>query len=492
MRVRRSVLAALFGAAACYGVLAVTEPPGPGLDPDSMSYLGAAESVVRHGTLRIPTAHWAHADSTSLLDHFPPGFPLAIAIPLVFGAPAEQAARGIEALAAFATVALAVVLVASVTGPAAGALAGIVLLASAAVATDHLRILSEPLCLALLVATLALMVRSRRPLVYGTGAALAGLVRYAALSATGAAVLWAFGRTGTVRERVRRAALAALPTVILQGAWVLRTHAESGSVRSFGLRGGLGPTFREGLATLGAWLAPSAPQAPLAPLAVAVGVVAVAMLIRAARGSAGDASEGTGRLVRAACLLAGCYAALVLVSRLFVDEGIPFDDRMLSPLMVVMDIAAAAALAAAWRSWSVRARRVAAAAGVLWLAASGWATVRAIEEGLGGGWGYGSDAWRGSQLGAWLRTEGRHAAIFTNDPVATFFMTDRPSRDVPATLDDDSVRAFGRTFAARHAVLVGFPRDLEPMASPDSLAARLGLQKVAEFPAGAVWSVPRR
>ena len=132
LRVKRSVLAALFGAAACYGVLAITEPPGPGLDPDSMSYLGAAESLVRQGSLRIPMAEWSDPDSTSALRHFPPGFPIAIAIPVALGARPEQAARGVEAVSAFATVALAVWIVAAVAGSGAGALAGAALLATPA------------------------------------------------------------------------------------------------------------------------------------------------------------------------------------------------------------------------------------------------------------------------------------------------------------------------------------------------------------------------
>jgi hypothetical protein len=488
--VRRSVLAPLLGAVACYGVLAVTEPPGPGLDPDSMSYLGSAESLVRHGTLRIPAAHWTDADSTSPLGHFPPGFPLAIAVPLALGAPPAQAARGVEAVAAFATVALVVGLVASASGIGAGAVAGAVLLATTALATDHLRILSEPLCLALLVATLALMVRARRPLLYGTAAAAAGLVRYAALSATAAAVLWAFGREGPVRERVRRAVLAALPTIIVQGAWVLRTHAESGSVRSLGLRDRLGPTFREGLATLGSWLAPSVPPALRVPLAIVVSIAAAALLFRAATVIRREAREGAARLVRAAGLLAGCYGALVLVSRLFVDEAIPFDDRMLSPGLLLAEIIVVTAYGAAWRSWSARVRPAAAAAVVLWLLASGRATAQAVRDGLDGGWGYASDEWRSSRVGAWLRTEGKGAAIFSNDPPGVFFLTGRPSRDVPAALDGDSVREFRRVLAAHGGVLVRFPGDWEPMAPPDSLAARLGLRKAAEDPEGAVWTLP--
>jgi hypothetical protein len=492
VRVRRSALAALFGAVACYGVLAMTEPPGPGLDPDSMSYLGAAESLVRQGTLRIPAAHWADADSTSPLGHFPPGFSLAIAAPLALGAPPEQAARAVLALAGFATLALAVWLVATVSGLAAGAVAGVLLLVTSALALDHVRVLSEPLCLSFLAATLTLMVCSKRPLVYGTAAAAAGIVRYAAVSATGAAVLWALGCDGSLRERVRRAVLAAAPGIVLQALWVLRTEAESGSVRSFGLRSDLGPTLRELGVTLGAWLAPSVPgwfARSLIGLAVGVGVAVLLLTARRAdaRFTARTRPSPLARLFSAAGLLAACYAAMVLFSRLFVDEGIPFDDRLLSPLFLLAEIAVAAALGVRWRVWSRRARAGGALVGALWLGASAWATAHAIRDANEGGWGYSSDEWRGSGLGRWLRTEGRNTQIYSNNPAAAYFLTHRPSRDLPSTLDPESVHAFGSVLHERGGVVVRFPYDFEPVAAPDSIAARLGLVRLAGFPDGVVW-----
>ena len=48
--------AALLGAAAFWLVLTVTDPPGPGLDPDAMQYMGAAESLVTGHGYRVPTA----------------------------------------------------------------------------------------------------------------------------------------------------------------------------------------------------------------------------------------------------------------------------------------------------------------------------------------------------------------------------------------------------------------------------------------------------
>jgi len=489
--VRRSVLAALFGAAACAGVVALTAPPGPGLDPDSMSYLGAAESLARHGTLRIPMADWSDPDSTSALRHFPPGFPVVLALPVALGARSEEAARGVEAASAFASVALAVWIAAAAAGTLAGALAGVLLLATPALVLDHARVLSEPLCFALLVATLGLMLHSRRPLLYGLTAAAAGLVRYAAVPFGGAAVLWAFGLRGPLRERARRAALAAIPSVLLSGAVMLRSLIESGGARSIGLHVDLGPTLRELGTTLVAWLAPPGP-ADLggAVLALLVAIAAALAWRRALRGGPGPAESPSPvrSLLSAAALLAACYAAFVFVSRVLVYDNIPFDDRMLSPAILLVEVAVAAALGACWRGWGRRARAGAAAAALVWLAASTWATVRAVGDARDGGWGYAGDDWRDSKLAAWLRQDGASFEIFSNDPAAVYFATHRPSRELPEELDPEIARDFARVVTTRHIVIVGFGSYYDRMVSPDSLARTLGLLRVAEFADGSIWS----
>ena len=490
---RRSIVAVLLGAVACYGVLAVTDPPGPGLDPDTMSYIGAAQSLARQHAFRIPMASWDDADSTTSLGHFPPGFSLVIAIPVALGAAPVQAARAVMALSAFATVALAVWLVGGVAGAGAGALAGLLLMVSPSFAFDHWQVISEPLCLALLLATLALMTRSARPVTYGLAAAAAGIVRYAAVSATGAVALWAWAQGGDVRARLRRAVVAAAPSVLLQTAWTVRTAIEAGELRSFGVRGSLGPSVRELAGTLGRWLAPLVPSGWVQALAAVAVVVAVGAVVASRRG----APRGTGelaasRLVAAAGVLAACYAALVVFSRLFVDLTIPFDERLLSPFIVLVEVAAVAALGAAWARLRPKWRGVVAAAAALWLAASAVATFRAVRDALDGGWGYASDEWRGSALGAWLRGPGRRYALFSNNSATAFFLTGRPTRSLPETLEPDSVSGFGEVLRARHGVLVRFPFDLEDVASPDSLAKRLGLIEMARFADGLVWAAPAR
>jgi hypothetical protein len=487
---RRSVLAALFGAAACFGVVALTSPPGPGLDPDSMSYLGAAESLARHGSLRIPMADWSDADSTSALRHFPPGFPTVLAIPVVLGAEPAQAARGVEAVSAFATMALAVSIVAAVAGTGAGALAGTILLVTPALVLDHARVLSEPLCFALLVATLALMVFSKRPLLYGITAAAAGLVRYAAVPAGGAAVLWAFGLHGPLRERLRRAALAALPTAVLSAAAMLRSLLESGAASGIALQPHLGSTLRELGGTVVAWLAPAAPAGLGAALvAVVIGVAGLGVLRNALSGRAGqpERSSTARSLISAAALLSCCYGAFVFLSRALVYDNIPFDDRMLSPVILLAEIATAAAVGACWRVWPRSLRIAAGAALALWVTASTRAAARAVADARDGGWGYASDEWRESRLGQWLRTEARGREIFSNDPAGVWFLTHRPSRALPVAGDSASLEDFAAMLKGRPALVVGFAYAYEPMASPDTVARRLGLRVAAAFPEGRVW-----
>ena len=183
--------AALLGIAAFALVLVVTDPPGPGLDPDAMSYMGAAESLAAHGAYRIPAADWTSADSSSPLAHFPPGYSTALAVPVALGMAPPQAARLVDALAAAVTVVTLVLVVGSATTTLAGEALGGALIVTPAMATVHLSVLSEPLFLALLTLTLAAMVYAPdRPLRTGMAAALGAMVRYAGASLVGAVTLW--------------------------------------------------------------------------------------------------------------------------------------------------------------------------------------------------------------------------------------------------------------------------------------------------------------
>jgi hypothetical protein len=482
MRRARIGLAAAVGVLGAVASFLITTPPGPGLDPDAMQYLGAAESLVRRGTLRIPVAEWDSGDSTSALQHFPPGIPLLVAPGVAVGLPAVQSARLVQTLAAGATLALAFWIVSGVAGMSGGALAALLLLAMPAMASDHIRVLSEPLFLALFLLTLGCMARlPERALGCGLAAAAAGLVRYAGFALSGAGALVALWRGGpTWRGRLRLAAQVAVPGVLAQLAWSLRTRLEGGSVRSIALNTDLTVTLKEGWRTLLEWLAPQiGPSFTGVVVAVLVAALGALLVTRAAaRAPALFGSAGTSAL---------CYAALVLLSRIVADPDIPFDDRMLSPLMVLAALAVAAAAPLVLPTLRRPVRGAAAATLAAWIAASGVATVRFVRMAREGGWGYAITEWPSSNLVGWLRADGVRHTLYTNNTAGVWFFTHRPARTLPDSYDRGEVAEFADTLRAERGVIVAFRDGYDTAVVPDSVARLLGLRELFRSAEGAIF-----
>lgn len=481
----RLVPALLLGALACAGALAITSGAGPGLDPDSMSYLTAAHTLTHGGTLRDVERDWFAADSTMPLAHWPPGYPIAIAGAERAGLGGIAGARFIGALAAFVSIAVIVLLVSEVAGTGAAMLAAVLVLVTPAVVQVHESVLSEPLFIALLVLTLWAMVRAPdRPLVAGVCAGLASIVRYAGVSLVGAAVVWSLMRAGTARQRISRAVVAVLPAVVLQGAWVLRTVHSAGpsSIRHLSVYGEITSTLHEGWATTSAWLVPGMDQSLGIFVAAGVAVLVVVAIWESRR--IGVPRRG----VVAAALLAGCYVALVLASRVIADPGIPLDDRMMAPLLVLLEIALVLAVAPAWRSWPRAGRVALAIALVAWCAVALRVSVDSARYAVGTGNDFAEDCWRDSPVTAWVRAHGTGRAVYSNVPEALYFHAGRFAHEPPDEIDAKTMRAFADTLARRRALLVVFDETCGDLAgSVDSMLARLPLREVAALPTGRVY-----
>jgi hypothetical protein len=248
---RTAVIAGIAGVVSFSGALAVTSGRGPGLDPDSLAYVGASTSLADHGKLEVPLGKWQLADSTVPLTVWPPGFSIAMAVPQRAGVAPLIAARIVIAVAASVTAATVVILLSSVV-PLTGALAGLlVILLTPAFLDVHTSVLSEPLFLACVAVVLFGMTRER-PLMTGLSAAAAVLTRYAGLSAGAAGAIWfLFFTRGTLGERIRRATLAAAPSAIAFAAWMIhnaRVTVVQSTIR-ISYHPGTLQTIREGLET---------------------------------------------------------------------------------------------------------------------------------------------------------------------------------------------------------------------------------------------------
>jgi hypothetical protein len=503
--------AALLSIVAFALVLAVTDPPGPGLDPDALSYMGAAESLVAHGTYRIPTASWTDADSTSPLAHFPPGYSTALALPVTFGMAPPQAARLVDALAAFVAMATLVLTVGAATTTLAGVLLGVALLATPAMATVHLSVLSEPLYLALLALTLAAMVDAPdRPLRGGIAAALGMMVRYAGASLVGAVVLWQFARRAPFRARVGRALVTVLPALLLESVWVVRTRLAAGgahAIRQFAIYGDLGPTLREGGATLRDWLVPETdaewPLPHRSLIALAVGAVLLALIVLGAHAARTEARRGpheaaavdanagahgrAWRLLCACTLLAACYAAMIAVSRLVADPGIPLDERILAPFLLLATAAAAVSIACWWRTARSRLARTAVAVALLgWCVGSASVTLDDGRFALDYGSDFAGEDWRHSALLDWARTDGARHPLYTNWPAAVYFHLRRPAYSLPAPDEPDALSAFADTVRARDGRVLVFAVPNVDDVVTRSLLEQRGLHVVTRLSDGVV------
>ncbi|HEX8945001.1 MAG TPA: hypothetical protein VF785_17830 [Gemmatimonadaceae bacterium] len=472
-----------------------TQAPGPGLDPDSASYLGAAESLARGTGLDVPISDWTVADPTSPLSHFPPGFPIAIAATVKVGMSPRQGARAVEALAFASTVAIMTYMVGMTVGILAAILLAVALMDARPIVLVHLSVLSEPLFLCTLTVTLLGMTRRWHPLAVGLAAATAALVRYAGVAAVGAVVLWQLIEPGSIRRRLTRAFFAGLPALVLQGAWVIHTRVTSGEsgIRQFGIYGNLGGALVQGAKTIAAWLIPTTdPPTPIELWLAVAAALLIGILVSVATRKAFDVRDDARRALAASALLASCYLAVLLVSRLTADAGIPFDDRILSPFILLAMIGVAVAVGKAWRGWGLLLRGGLAVLLATWLTMSSLAVYDDVSWATTYGSDFAGEDWRGSELLRWVRTQGASTPVYSNWPAAIYFHAHKPAWLLPDTRDVSLLRTFGDTLASRHAVVVAFDTFSPDCVPPDSVAAIAGLRTIARLADGTIYGPPIR
>jgi hypothetical protein len=495
VRWRRAAAAWLLGALACLGVFGITRSPAPGLDPDAMSYVGAGESLARTGRLRIPAADWWESDTTTALAQFPAGFPATIALGIGAGLEPVQAARVVEAVAALGMVVTLVLLLQATAGPPAGVIAVLLLAATPGMFDNYIRVLSEPLFLLCLALTLAGMVRRpERPFLAGLGAAAAELVRYVGVAAGIAVLLWAFGRRGLWRERFERVLEAALPIGVAHVWWRVRLStvgAEAPPVTHW--QRGVAGTLREGGRTIVEWLTPGLGGGVVRVALALLILLGAVLLLRRTLGRMPRDSRAIirRRLFNALGLVAICYALVLGLSRAFVGGGIPFDERLLSPLFLLATVALAACLRIRWPAWSGPMRGAVLVACVAWAVGGTLLNADQLSGLAEDGWGYSGRKWQPSAEQQWLQTEGRQYQLFSNNPMLVYFLTGRPSRELPDTADAGTLRDFRGTLEEQGGAMVGFDEDYRRMDPAGFLAAVLPLEPLVHLGHMTVW-VPGR
>lgn len=430
---------------------AIVTRGGAGLDADSVTYLDAAQNLVRGRGLALTPGLSVESSPLDLvpLTHHPPLFPALLAAFAWSGVDPLEGARWLNVLLLGVNALLVGLTVRSWTGSGPLAILGALLvIASVDLFRVHAWVLTEPIFVTGVLLGLGWLVQDleapRGRALAGAAVALglASLARYAGLSAiaAGALVLALWGPTPRAR-RCGRAALFAAAASLPLLAWLLRNRAGDGSLTGKQLVVHAIPLSRawQGLESLSTWFLPD-----IAPAAVRYAVVIlVALAVLAAgwyaRGRAENRLEPRHQArirlgFRVFGTFALAYGALVFATISLLDAHVPLDARLLAPLhatLIVLALAGVARLSA--RAPQVRSLALWALvllAGVSLTRTGLWAVGSRLDD-----MGYASSAWRESFLVANVKALRDDVRVFSNAPDALYVLTGRPARLVPLKAD---------------------------------------------------------
>lgn len=410
--------------------------------------------------------------------------------------------------------------------PLLSALALVALVLLPQFAYVHQTVLSEPVSILTLLATLALLAGALREggmaLVVAAGlmGAAAVLARFASAPLIGAGALaLLFYAPGTWRERLLRAVVfAAIASVLFLG-WMAWSRAAGGAGvdRELAFNGTPGrEVFLGALDTLSAYVLPSflpglVRRAAVAGMAALL-VLLMTVLLPLRRGAIGrvEAASEAGAatalaFMRPAMLFVALYVPFVVLT-LFIEHGLHVHARYVLPVYVILlmvTLVRFGRAGAEGSDWSMPARLLLAglvAIVVLNGLRGTVATYQLMREGNF----YTSDLWAKSPVIGAAGNLDPGLRIYSNAPVAIRLLARRPAEFWPRHYDYRTGKAFpGQPFDAELAQVVAEVRagkavlvavdqaDWRPyMASEWEIVAALGLQPASRRKDGRIYAAP--
>jgi 4-amino-4-deoxy-L-arabinose transferase-like glycosyltransferase len=480
----------------------------PGLSPDSLKYLLLAHSLSSGLGFQL---------FGEPMTQYPPGYPALLALVGAVGASSLARASMLQA-AVFSINAVLVAAAATRGGKGtswAGPVAVVLFVASPGILTLHAMVWSEPAFIALALGT-AILLSERlagagRWALIGAGVclALALLMRYAGIALVPAAVatvlLW---KRTPLRARMADAAGLAAMALAPLAVCLARNAIGAGSStsrewafhpNSFDDLSQLVQTSTQvwGVDVYSGWVVLA--LLPLASWAIAGGRLAWAV----SRRGWGREDPSAANALEGFLVLAGAsYAGLLVISICFLVADMPFDSRLLSPLLV-FGVVLVAALPA---RLGTAATRRASFAVLIAVAALGGANIgRSIDEAArihNEGVGFDSRYWRESPALAAMRRLPPGTVVFTNGPEVVAFMADHEARSIPAWADSMSLKerpGFARELSAfctavKQGAVVLYLEGVNwrwEVPTEEDLRARCPLEAVAVFPDGTLYAAGR-
>jgi hypothetical protein len=423
---------------------------GIGLWEDTFDYFTAAQSLAAGYGL----GRWDGYGNFRPMTHFPPGYPMVLALLKLLGMDLLVGARWLSCSLFGMTVLLAGVAVLDATSSATFGLmgAGLVLTSEAMIGVYGWA-LSEPLYLLLGVVALLLLARHLQEprqlnllVASGLATAFACMTRYVGLSlVVGGTVGILIGVQRPIRVRLERALLYLAVSLAPIGLFIARNAYLAGNVSDRPspawhppnyerwqasvttiLKWGLPDSLVERLEGTGGFIV----LAVLAGIAVLVTVWLMREMRLSKRVSAGGASALD--LLLASYIVA--YSVIILISTLFLDRMTLLDNRILSPLYLNGFLLLVRLV---WQLWTGPgyARRV--VGGILCAALlvlnlyRVQGLVRVLPQ---DGRGFASRTWRQSETILYTRTL-PVTTIYSNEIQAIYFLTGRTAVFIPTGLN---------------------------------------------------------
>ncbi len=483
------LLLVLLLASAVVGVsiLLASTPHGLGVSDDSVIYIGAARNLVDgRGLSRLEGD-----GSAEPITHYPPGYPLALAGWLAAGGSLAAGARLITIVSFLISILFVGLLTWELTQSTVLSLLPSLLLALSPIALDvHVWAMSEPLFVAFTLMALWALARylagGRALYLYGSALILGfgWLSRYVGYTLLATSILSLAMQAKAWRDRIddiaRFVPIAATPVV----AWLVRNIRLTGSATNRQLAWhpvGWGK-LKSGLLSVGEWVYGGRPPSAWMALPALLALLLIfGIFLRSRLPQKRDEPEERGRKLTglALPLFTEIYTLSLLLSISLFDYSTPIDRRLLFPLYPIVLVVGACTLRTFWPRlrrfpWLRTLTVVLLVAG---LARYTWETVETADRLRADAGGFASKDWRQSEVVDFLRDLPPETAIYTNEPVAVYYLVNRGSYMVPIRFDsvvgksrgdyEASLREMSAELQSGQAVLVlldsiRFQTDLAP------------------------------
>ena len=405
---------------------------GPGVTPDSVNYIDAAQNLSSGNGLKVLMPN----GNTEPMTHFPPLFPMILALFHLVKVDPVSAARWMNAVLFGANIFVAGLMVKKSYGSSFAAFtASAFILCSTGLIYVHSMIWSEPLFILLAMGGLFFLSkfpgsrRSRDLVCPAICFALAVLCRYAGMSLIPTGLLvFLFIQYDSNAQRVRDMILFLCVSLAPAIFWMFRNAFLAGNAtdRQWAFHPIVLHDLKVDFYSLSHWILSSAIPGWLGTallVVISFGVVLLSLLF-----AQHEKMENEARflsLVLAVFILV--YIAFIIVSTTFLAAHIPFDTRIFSPVVFALSVLLTG-LVFRQLVHRVRAAAFVIVVALIFCVYHAWGGAQEIKK----YWmGYASDSWRQSELINAVKMLPPNIPIYTNGPEAVLFLTGKRSRRVP-------------------------------------------------------------